>query len=138
MRYTRIFPVLILIILILFSSCKTGEVETADDLEQTGILGEWKLDSRSVDGIADLSIQCCDYITFKPDSEPQDLFGEFTATGLGYETSGVFELNSSTNTIHFDYDNSQKSYEFQVSPSSITFAYLENDQEIIEDWRKEE
>ncbi|MBE0637089.1 MAG: hypothetical protein IH598_01045 [Bacteroidales bacterium] len=142
MRHLKFFLVLILSILTVFSSCekveKKVEIETSDNLEQFGILGKWKLETRTINGITDLSIQCCDYIIFKPDSEPDNLKGEFTASGVGYETNGVFELNPSNSIIYFNYDNSQKSYEFQISDNLTTFTYNENNQEIIEDWRKEE
>jgi len=137
MKYVRKFAFLVSI-LTLLSSCKKNESQTPDNLEQFGILGEWKLETRTINGNSDLSVLCCDYIMFKTGNELDDLKGEFEAFGNGYETDGVFELNTVNSIIHFDYDNSQKSYEFQISNNIITFIYDENSQEVIESWRKEE
>lgn len=137
MKYFRKFTILILILTVL-SSCEKDEIQTPDNLEQIGVLGEWKLETRTINGISDLAVLCCDYIMFRTDNELDDLKGEFTAFGDGYETDGVFKLNTASNIIHFDYDNSQESYEFQISNDLITFTYDENSQEVIENWRKEE
>ncbi len=118
-------------------SCEKDDTEQIENLEQFGILGQWKLETRTINGITDLSIQCCDYIEFEADSEIADLKGKFLANGVGYETKGVFEIDTSKTTIQFDYGDTQKSYEFQISEDLIIFSYSEDNLEIIEDWRKE-
>jgi hypothetical protein len=123
-------------ILTVLTSCEKDETEQIDNLEQLGIFGQWKLETLTINGITDLSIQCCDYIEFKADSEIGDLKGEFRAYGVGYETNGVFEINTSNTSIQFDYGNTQKSDEFQISDDLIIFTYSDDNQEIIEDWRK--
>lgn len=128
--------ILFAISLIVITSCGVNEAEQLDNLEEIGLLGEWKLDSRSVNGISDLSIQCCDYIEFKTDNDPSDLKGEFRSRGVGYETNGLFELKDSDKTIQFVYNNVQRAYEFQLSGDRLTFIYPEDDSEIIEYWRK--
>lgn len=138
MRNHKFLFILLFSIFTVFAGCEKDEVEQTDNLEQFGIFGQWKLETRVIDGITDLSVECCDYIEFKADNELDDLKGEFKAHGVGYETKGVFELLSSNNTIHFDYNNTQKSYKFQILDDLITFTYSEDNQEIIEDWRKEE
>ncbi|MDZ7807548.1 MAG: hypothetical protein U5K71_10580 [Gracilimonas sp.] len=129
------FAMLFVISLIAITGCGVNEAEQLDILEQTGLLGEWRLDSRSVNGISDMSIQS-DYIGFKTDDEPDDLKGEFRSYGVGYETNGLFQLNDSDNTIQFVYNDKQRSYEFQISDDRLTFTYPEDDSEIIEYWRK--
>lgn len=136
MRHFRHLFVL-LTILTVFSSCEKDEIEPTDNLEQFGILGKWGLQSITINGITDMSLHY-DTLEFKPDSEISDLKGEFTTSGAGYETNGVFVLNSVNNTIQFDYDDTQKLYEFQISDNLINFAYSEDNHEIIESWRKEE
>ncbi|MBZ9629964.1 hypothetical protein LB465_04160 [Salegentibacter sp. LM13S] len=138
MEYSRNLKVLFVFTLIAFSSCNKEESEQIDNLEQVGVLGQWKLEIRVVNGISSLAAECCDYIEFQSNSEPNDLIGEFRAFGAGYETNGIFELNTSNNTIQFDYDTTQKSYGFQILDDVITFTYSENNQNISEDWRKEE
>lgn len=124
--------------LITLVGCEKDENEKRDNLQPIGILGQWKLDSRSINGISGLAEECCDYIEFKTDNEPDDFKGEFIAYGTGYETTGVFELNTIEHTIHFDYNDARMSYEYQIFDGLLIFNYLEDDQEIIEDWRKEE
>ena len=138
MKHLKYLPVVFLIILFVLTSCENDEIEQTDRIEQFGILGQWKLESLTINGITDLSIQCCDYIEFKKDTDSDDLKGEFIAYGVGYETNGVFELITSNNTIQFDYDNKQKVYEFQILDNLIIFKYSDDNQKIIEDWRKVE
>lgn len=138
MRHSKFYLILFLTMLTVFSSCEKDQLEKSDNLKQFDILGQWKLEARTTNGISDLSILCCDYIMFNTDNEPDDLKGEFTVSGDGYETEGIFELKASNDVIEFDYDNSQMSYQFQISDKLMTFTYVENSQEIIENWRKEE
>ncbi|MFN4764547.1 hypothetical protein ACKGJN_15565 [Gillisia sp. Q332] len=137
MKYKNL-KILFVFTLIAFSSCNKEESEQIDNLEQVGVLGQWKLETRVVNGISSLTVECCDYIEFKTNTEPSDLRGEFRAFGAGYETNGVFELNTSNNTIQFDYDATQKLYGFQIIDDIITFTYSDNNQNIIENWRKDE
>ncbi|MEP2058854.1 MAG: hypothetical protein ABJJ05_13670 [Maribacter litoralis] len=138
MGHCKYLLVLLLAIFIMFAGCEKEEIEQTDNLDPFGILGQWKLETKTINGITDSSIQCCDYIDFKTDSELNDLKGEFMATGEEYETNGVFELNTLNNLIHFEFDNTQKSYEFRITDNLATFTYFENNQEVIEDWRKQE
>jgi len=39
--------------------------------------------------------------------------------------------------IHFDFDYTQKSYKFRITDNLATFTYFENNQEVIEHWRKQ-
>ena len=129
----------ILLVMFLFTmlSCQKNEPAPLDELEQLGITGQWKLESRTVDGIASLLIECCDYIEFKVDDQPNDLKGEFISYGIGYETMGQFEINLTENSIDFYYNNQQKKFAFQLQNDLILFTYYENDQEIIERWKKQ-
>lgn len=121
-----------------FTSCKKDGVVQIDNLEQSGILGKWERESYVVNGISSLAVDCCVYLEFQKDSEPDDLKGEFKATDFASETNGVFELNTSNNTIEFTYDDKQRLYEMQISDSFMTFSYSEDNDAIVEGWRKEE
>lgn len=137
-------PLLLILIsiIIFFSACKKEEDEVLapnqqtqdkDPLEEYGILNEWKLEARSVDGVSDLSIQCCDSIILKSDQIIDDFQGSFTARGLGYEKEGTFEVDTLEKLIYFEYDTILKTYNFRLSDKRITFSYNENDQ-FIEEW----
>ncbi|MFZ6052569.1 hypothetical protein [Halocola ammonii] len=112
------------------------ETEKTDNLNETGLIGQWKLEARSLNNISDLSVECCDYIEFKTDDDSSDLKGAFIATGVGYETKGDFELKPSDNIIQFNYEDSEKVYEYQMINDLIIFTYVEEGNEVVEDWRK--
>jgi len=125
-----------------FTSCDKDEendnIEPSDNLEQFGILGRWGLQSITINGITDMIVHF-DTIEFTTGIDGDDLKGEFISSdGAGYVTNGQFELKIVNNIIHFDFNNSQKSYEFHISNDSMTFTYSEGNNKIIEDWRKEE
>ena len=126
-----------LLITYLFMLGCNNDIQQDDNLYQYEIIGKWKLESRAINNITDLSIACCDYLEFKVDDNPADNKGIFAASGVGYEQQGVFELNTTNATLEFDYDNSVKTYAYQVSDNIIHFMYSENDDEIMESWRKE-
>ena len=132
--------VLLLAFLTVFSSCKKEDdkdpIEPSDNLEQYGILGKWKLDSREYGGISDGAVMCCDTLEFKSDIQTTDLKGLFRAVGAGYETSGAFELDVLNESIEFTYDDEQKNYGIIISDSRIVFNYSDNNESIVEHWIK--
>ncbi len=123
--------------LTVFTACPKEDSLQVDELQQVGILGEWKLQIRFIDNVTDLTAPCCDYMEFKEDGQTDDLQGAFSAYGVGYETDGVFELNENKDTILFEYDDEQRVYDFHLSDDVITFRYAEDDREIVEDWKRE-
>lgn len=135
MRHRKYLIVMFLTIFGVFTSCQKDEIDETDSLEQIGILGKWELQSITINGITDMSIRY-DTNEFIKDSEIGDLKGECRSIGAGYETIGQFELDTANNIIHFDFNNTQKSYEFQIKDDIMIFTYSESNQEIIEDWRK--
>lgn len=140
MSQRKYLLVLSLSIITVFTSCQKDEendkIEPSDKLEQFGILGKWRLHSTTINGITNMLIRF-DTIEFIKDSEIDDLKGEFRNKGAVYETNGQFELDTANNLIHFDYNNKQKSYIFDILDDWMTFTYSEDDIEYIEDWRKE-
>ena len=122
--------------LITFSACEE-EVAPSGSLEKIGILGKWKLEKRLVNGIANLAVECCDYLSFEENEQTEDLKGIFIATGVGYETIGTFEMDTTENSILFEFNDREKLYGFQLQDSSLSFYYAEGDREISENWRRE-
>jgi hypothetical protein len=141
MKQLKYLLVLFLLILTVFTSCEKNEendkIEPSDKLEQFGILGKWRLQSLTINGITDMIVHY-DTIGFTTGIESNDLMGEFRSVGAGYETNGSFELNNENNTIIFDNNNTQKLYEFLISGNYMTFKYNEDSIEYIEDWSKVE
>lgn len=142
MRQLKHLLILSLAITTLFTSCEKdeekGNIEPSDNLEQFGILGQWKLDSREINGISSLAVECCDKIEFETDNLPTDLSGLFNSNGVGYETNGVFELDTLNDSIEFVFDDKQKLYGIQISDTRIVFSYFENNDSIVEHWVEEE
>lgn len=116
------------------SSCEEKQVEPNDPLDQIGILGKWKLDSRSVNNISDLSVMCCDYLTFSKSGSNDDLMGHFIASGAGYENDGEFELNTSLDSIAFTRENEVLNYGVLISGERMTYFYQEDGDSITEWW----
>ena len=134
--------ILALTFITMLTSCEKDEENTnianTDNLEQIGIISQWKLDSRDINGISSLAVECCDYIDFEMDSDPNDWSGLFNAFGTGYNTNGVFELDTSDETIDFSNNDDQRLYNIQISETRIEFNYMDNSDSIVEHWLKEE
>ena len=132
--------------LMALTSCKSDDdenvqlndkVDQTDNLQKVGVLGTWKLNSRAINGISSLAVECCDFIKLKSDSLATDLKGFYSAFGVGYEINGQFGLSEAIDTIEFIADGEQKIvYEVQISDSSMVFSYKENNDAIVENWRK--
>ena len=137
MSHPKIFPLTLLIIFTLLTSCKDEKIEKTDPLEQIGILGKWNLQSLTINGITDLIIHY-DTIQFNTGDNIDDYKGEFRSVGPGYETIGEFQLNETNNTVLIEYSNTQRQYEFQISNTSMTFTNFEDNDDFIEDWSKVE
>jgi hypothetical protein len=132
------FPfILSLSVFAVLTGCEKSTIEPSDELEKFGILGEWSLQSTTINGITDMIVHY-DTLAFTTGMEIHDQKGEFRSAGPGHETSGRFELDPANNTIIFDYDSTQKWYEFLISGDYMTFKYNEDSIEFIEDWRKAE
>lgn len=118
-------------------SCNDDDKVLIDPIEDTGILGIWKLESRVINNISDLAVRCCDYLEFEQDDRPDDLTGSFYAYGFLYETDGTFTLDLNGGSILFEYDDSQRSYTYTLKEDRLTFFYTEDGASIEETWRKE-
>jgi len=137
MSHYKYLPILFLTFLMVLTSCQKDKIDEPDRLEQFGILGNWRMQSRTICGITDM-IVLYDTIGFTTGVKNDDLYGEFISVSPGDKTDGQFEINPDNSTIHFNYDNKQSSYEFQISGNTMTFISYEDDCEVITDWQKEE
>lgn len=135
MKYLKILPVFLLLAFGTIVSCEEEEIEQTDNLDEIGILGKWSLQSLTINGITDLTIRY-DTLLLSTGVHTDDLKGSFESAGPAYETTGLFELDKSNNTIFFDYNNTEKVYEFHISGNSMTFTYFEDSHEFLENWRK--
>jgi hypothetical protein len=136
MRIKLFFLVSLITISAVLISCNKDKMDQPDNLAQYGILGVWKLEARLRNGITDLAIICCDTLILRPDSQIADLKGEFTSVGIGFETNGIFTLNPPDARLHFDYTNASESRIYQVVDNSLSLMYSEENDSIIENWRR--
>ncbi len=132
---------LTLSIITVFTSCEKDEendkIDPSDRLEQHGILGKWRLQGLTIGGITDMSIHF-ETLELIGDSELDDLKGEFTKAQYGPDINGTFELDTANSIIHFDINNTQKSFVGAVLDNWLTFTFYQDSVKIIEDWKKEE
>lgn len=134
---------LLTIIITVFTSCDEEEsvvvTEPTDKLEEFGILGKWGLQARTMSGITNM-IPLYDTLDFAADNEISDFRGEFQRSGLGQtEVNGQFIIDTANNKIHFDFNNIRvSSYKIIISEDLMTFDYVEDSVQIVEDWIKEE
>ena len=125
---------LAILVLVFLMGCSNAEESETMDLEQTGILANWKFEKRFVNNIANLAVECCDYIEFSDDSHDNDLKGSFTSRGTGYETFGTFEINTASQVITFHFNDNQLIYWYDLQGDRLTFDFEENGQEVEEVW----
>lgn len=129
---------LLFISLFLFISCEDDDaLQKTDSLEDIGVLGKWEIKSRTTNGATDMTVNCCDFITFETGDDINDTKGEFQRQGEGYNRSGEFVVSTLEETFEFNFDNREVIYDFEISDDLITFTYSENDATIVEGWRKQ-
>ena len=140
MIHSRFLLGFILVFLLALTSCKKEEEEVVvvqpDHLEQVGILGAWRLQARTINGITNMSVHF-DTMEFETGSASNDLMGDFRSVRPGSETVGQFEVNTAEQTILFHYNDTQLVYDFQISGNSMTFTFTVDGDEFIEDWSRE-
>ncbi len=136
MLRTNILLILIVISLISLSSCEKKENEVPDNLEKFGILGNWRLQALTINGITDMIVHY-DTLEFTTGNNIDDQKGDFRRVGSGYETIGQFEIDTDS-TILFSYNSKQRLYNFRISNNALTFDYFDEGVEYIEDWSKVE
>lgn len=122
------------------NSCEKNAASPTDDLEATGILGNWEILSEDFGGISDLRARCCEFIEFTADEQPADLTGMFNTSSPGFQGDGTFVLSPSDSTISFTFSENgrQLSRTFQISENGdfLYFDYEENGVPVGETWRK--
>ncbi|MCH1401012.1 MAG: hypothetical protein L7U78_00655 [Schleiferiaceae bacterium] len=87
-------------------------------------MGEWEISSRTVNGITDLSVQCCEFLELSSDSISNDLNG-FWFYDDGFDTinEGTFTVDTLEGDIQFYNQNSSFTRNFVVV--SYDVIYLE-------------
>ncbi len=138
MNTYNILLVFLLLFLSASSSCDKNEPIPTDELEATGIVGNWEIQYREFGGISDSRVLCCEYIEFAADEQPNDLAGTFSTSSPNFQGDGTFVLHPSNGAIILTFSETgrQLSRVFQISESFLTFTYQENGNPVEENWRK--
>ncbi len=132
---TRIaFPLLILFISL--AGCQEDSDNPGPNYLE-GLVGDWKLGSRSVNNITPLIIECCDELRLKEDQNLQDFRGDFLSTGTSHSTEGDFKVDRTLHKIFFYFDDRELEYNFDLGQDVLIFSYLESGNEIEEHWGKQ-
>ncbi len=121
-------------LLFLMAACGDEDSEQGSELEKSGVLGQWELQSRSYDGINPLIIEVGQYLALLEDENQNDLIGNFLARSPGSETEGVFELDPSAGTIRFEFRDRMLIYLYDVQNDALIFDYEEDGTDISEVW----
>jgi len=139
MKASNLFFIWTLLVMAMLISCEKNKdvTQQTDKLDEFGILGKWKLQTLTINGITDMSVRY-DAIEFKADDEHNDLKGKFTIKGTGFETHGQFELDPIENIVDFAFSTTQRSYTYQILDDTMSFTYTEDSSDIIETWKREE
>ena len=117
--------------------CSDTNEDATDKLETTGILGRWEINNRSYNGIALLTVVCCEFIEFSVDENKDDLSGVYTFSSEQTSTTGTFTLDDSNETIALQSDQDETVYDVVLSASQQAFilSYTAQDDTLVsENW----
>ena len=117
--------------------CSDTNEDATDKLETTGILGRWEINNRSYNGLAPLTVVCCEFIEFSVDKNKNDLSGVYTFSSEQTSSTGTFTLDDSNETIALQSDQDETVYDFVLSASQQAFilSYTAQDDTLVsENW----
>jgi len=110
-------------------------ITNQDKLTPFFILGNWEIQSQSINNHSDLAAKCCRYIYFNPDNNPIDSIGSISYIENGDTIIGSFMVIDQ-NTIKTEFDFDIKTILFTVKNQVLSLNYLQNRNTISENWIK--
>ncbi|NRD20295.1 lipocalin family protein [Winogradskyella eckloniae] len=111
---------------ICFYSCSNDNSEP-NPLINTGIIGEWKINSRGIDNTSSTEVVCCETLIFTDNDNDKDYIGYYTFI-YEEEYYGAFTLNTENNTIAFTNGNGNINTEtFSLTDNTLELWYYENE-----------
>lgn len=133
----RIYRITILSAILAFSACKKESDETlpvnkVDKLDDIGILGEWEIESRSINGIDDMLPICCEFLDFQTGSNMEDLNGNVRYLEIDRDIAGKFEIDQANMTIEFIFEDYNYSSKLEIKDNVMHLTYS-NEGLVIED-----
>lgn len=131
---------LLLAPLLMAFTCDEDTDINYDNLNELGIFGEWEINSETIDGISDLTVQCCRFIEFLPDSNNEDFSGLFNYSVQPTQSyDGIFTVDPTNQVITFQREGNEEvmySYTINNSQDTLSFTFTENEAVFEQDWVK--
>jgi hypothetical protein len=104
------------------SSCNKPIPYSDDLLFDVGLLGEWEISSRTVNGTPDPTVDCCEYLELRGDSVLEDLSGLwFYDDGDTVQNEGTFTVDTLEGDIQFYHQNSSFTRNYVVVSYDVIF-----------------
>ena len=137
MKWFGIFCSLILmgLVIVITFSCDDDDTGSRSISEFRAILGEWRLQGRSINGVSDLLIPT-ERLTLTEDAVPNDLKGILVADpALGGASPKPFTLNPPAGTFSFTRINGViEVWQYDLMGDQLQFEYNENGAVFNENW----
>ena len=130
----------IVLFVVIFSAaagCGKDDIGYApiDHLALLGLPNTRVLHMRTVDGISDMAMPCCDTLTIATDDQPDDFTGRFAIASLGFDAEGSVAVNPEESSLLFSYNDTVQVRNYTVSADGgLTLTYTQNGNQIAEDW----
>lgn len=133
----RIYRITILSAIVAFSSCKKEDneplpVNKVDKLDEIGILGEWEIESRVINGIDDMLPICCEFLDFQTGSNKDDFNGNMRYAEIDRDIAGKFEIDQANMTIEFIFEDYNYPSNLEIKDNVMHLTYS-NEGLVIED-----
>jgi len=121
------------------SACNKAIPHSDDLLFHVGLMGEWEISSRTVNGIPDPDIDCCQYLDLLGDSVLEDLSGMwFYDDGDTVQMEGTFTVDTVERDILFYHQNSYFSLDYVVVSYDVIYLKQSLGSGTVEEiWRRQ-
>jgi hypothetical protein len=121
------------------SACNKAIPHSDDLLFDVGLMGEWEISSRTVNGTPDPTVDCCEYLELRGDSVLEDLSGFwFYDDGDTVQTEGTFTVDTLEGDIQFFHQNSYFSLGYVVVSYDVIYLKQSLGSGLVEEiWRRQ-
>ncbi len=121
------------------SACNKAIPHSDDLLFDVGLMGEWEISSRTVNGTPDPTVDCCEYLELRGDGVLEDLSGFwFYDDGDTVQTEGTFTVDTLEGDIQFFHQNSYFSLGYVVVSYDVIYLKQSLGSGLVEEiWRRQ-
>jgi hypothetical protein len=115
-------------------SSSDSSTEITDSLQVTLILGEWDIESQTINGIGG-GLVFGQTLDFSVDTNPNDFKGFITHSEFGVKKTGTFEVIGDSLVVTFS--SGILEFNFSVQENALQLDYAIGSDNISEIWRKQ-